>query len=588
MRSFTEIFNQFSQAAIAKLPFGEDYRHVNALKSLIQQRTTLSKQLEKYSSSETTKHVAEVYKHFCEAQQEWNESIDGTDEELAAVATAEDALFLVCNNLNINTEAAEKVAKLEYELACVKKKLDIDIIPFFNALLSSSINAMTSWQKTILADYSNQENEPAQDSFIRYISACSDHYLPKEYLEEPGQRFPSAVDNNYYFGFAHFQACKNKSASTNTKAGLLASRAPKKMARKPGELVGETQDDKSLQSFLEMLFNANVTAILSLCPTGDRLNYKLVSSGRFQTKFDEENKAILITDTLDPKNPPSRKIHFSHFDVPDQKQLDLPTAELTELLHVYKHYQAGMVLVHCDSGVGRTGQIRLLFGLLDLLSDRSQMQIDIALLIDALVNDRETDCSILVEALFKAMIKTLNELRQTRYCVETEPQFLGSLPLMVLLVATQKNCYSAGELNKLRKSLGIKEMPENNALVSKQKFFSVPARSSDKDPLPTPQDDIQRKATPVKQPARLFSRDINRSNHADRLRGAVVTIRQSDQLVRARSSLLPSSLPLIPTRPRVAPPSTIQDVGGLFPQIRRRISDLPRPPSGNNQTSFSK
>ncbi|MCX7120968.1 MAG: protein-tyrosine phosphatase family protein [Gammaproteobacteria bacterium] len=577
MRSFTEITEEWCKKAISLLPFGEDYRHVNALKSLMQQKKRLESQLGKFTgssslSSEQADLLTLSFNSTSHLEQELLHAEDITDEQEKKFNTSKTEFSDLCKSYGIDEKKAIEIATgkltLENQLTHLESKLNEEIIPFFNSILLKGPKNNSPWQKNIHEHFTKLTIQHNAENFINYINATSDHYLPEIYAEEAGQRFPSSANNAYNSGFAHFQACKNKFTLAESKAGLLASRAPKKS----GGLHREAQDDEALQSFLKMLFDLDVKYILALGPTGDRLDYKAVSANRYQTQFDEKNNIITIADMLDAENPIFKRSQFSHFGVADQKQLNPSDTELAELLQLYNAYKRETVLVHCDSGVGRTGQIRLLFGVLDSLSSQTELQFEIAELIDALINKREYNPIKLIKKMIGIMSDTLNELRQTRYCVETEAQFSGSLPTLLVLIAFQKKCYSEKELCDLREALGVQAIKAHyKENVKKKSSVTEFVIESDSDSEPsTPAVAAKEQAVTPKPPtstpgkSRIFIR--NDSPHPLAKHSYSGT---SSRLVLERKASVIIELPALPGRSKAG---NHYDRSRLFTSHERRTT----------------
>ena len=454
---------------IIHFPFGEDYRHVNALKAFLQAKERLFLEIEIFSIKEL---LPEEFELIAISSQRINElhgllkaSKEISDELLQEYNETKAKITKICLKYKMDEarvkEAVEKKIKAKQDLSYVDRRLEEEIIPFFRKILTGHSEPDSPWQKKIHDSFLEKYTQDDLKEFIDYVGFITNDFLPKHYLNVLGELFPNGKEYAYNDGFAHFQRCKHAERTNEHLIGLLASRAPKKMG-------GESSADKdarnaqSLQSFLNMMFDTNVSYVLALGPTGDRLDYKSVFEGRYQARFNQKNNIITVVDT---QNNARREIHFSHFGVADQTELSLSSSEVGELLKIYKYYKGGLVLVHCDSGVGRTGQIRFLFAMLDCLNGDFPSLIRVATVIDGLVNNRSNNVEDLINMLLRKMKAVIKELRQVRYCIEVESQFLGSIPLLILLIAHQRNCYSSNQLCALRQSLGIPEIVKQKKIV---------------------------------------------------------------------------------------------------------------------------
>ena len=183
------------------------------------------------------------------------------------------------------------------------------------------------------------------------------------------------------------------------------------------------------------------------------MNYRSVKTGKLTSDFDEEESILYITNN---ETNITKAIHFLHIPVDDQKALNLKNQELIAVLDFHKKYKQGVVLAHCDSGVGRTGQTALLLAIQSYLSNNTKTNQKVLQLIDALINNSmadEIETEKLIRQLYKAMGRILNQLRKIRFSVEQPEQFLNSFVQTLLLSATEKKEYSHSQIDRLRSTL---------------------------------------------------------------------------------------------------------------------------------------
>ncbi|MDP1574566.1 MAG: hypothetical protein Q8L78_06525 [Coxiellaceae bacterium] len=365
--------------------------------------------------------------------------------------------------------------KQDDALATVKKLLQSEdykpdaLIAEANDLIKK-YDSFSSWLKVIYQQYVTQlatSDNPVStiDKFLAFLLKKGSEFLPRNYVGwgstiPAEQKFPSSGSEHDRdkSGHAHFQPCTGHYKQRTKPAGLLASCAPPK-AKKSAGVAQETTDAinaKRLQAFLEMLFERQVEHIIELGADKNdiRLIYHSVASGKLISEFDEEENVLILTNT---ETGITRAIHFTHIPVDDQKALNLANEELSALLNFYNQSKQGTVLAHCDSGVGRTGQIALLLGIQNYFSNNPKVYEKVLLLIEALIHDNPIDnaeVTKLITQLYTTMARILNQLRKIRYSVEQPEQFLSSFAQTLLLSATDAH-YPDDEIDLLRERLGV-------------------------------------------------------------------------------------------------------------------------------------
>lgn len=390
-----------------------------------------------------------------------------------------------------NTEEAERQLRRLQEL----KKYFLDIFSQYRRDLLKSTNSCasldslassdaeletsaptTAWQTMMCERFSQSKNHIPED-FIEFLKTEGKKYLPENYAPTGGiveSNFPSSTKNKIENFFAHFQACAASDAKEG--AGLIASSAPQKSAA-----LGTDADNQALQFFLSMLYAQNVSYIVVLGSNAKRLNYQNidVDKGNFASMKENDGEVFYVLGN----ELPEKKITVTQLKVNDNASLNLTNEDCRKLIDIYAKYKAEIILVHCDSGVGRTGQIRLLFALLDYCHNNPSISQDILNLVagvnamqrsnalqsiisasgldDTASAQKEVSRQIkekiknTLATLTTLMFEILLELRKIRYCLQTEDQFKGTPVQLLLLLATQNGC-KPEELDVIRNCFDLK------------------------------------------------------------------------------------------------------------------------------------
>ncbi|MCX7124676.1 MAG: hypothetical protein NTU49_02760 [Gammaproteobacteria bacterium] len=287
--------------------------------------------------------------------------------------------------------------------------------------------------------------------FISFLLSDSKKYLPGFYkVNKNGSstaeiRFPSSATNKYEAGtaFAHFDI------GSNPDSPLLAMNAPMKSD-------DEKINHDTLQDYLTMLSRTQVSHIVCLDMNySTASDYKNADCDFFQTTFDSETNTITLRDKTTNE---TREINYTAIFVEDNEPLNLDNNELRVISSLSeKKYPLNTRAVHCFSGVGRTGEFRLLLALLNKYHNDTVFKsaCDGLLSVSALPDLDETQVkarSKNVNVVCDVMSKTLCELRKIRFCVQAEKQF--DMKQFLLLVAADQ-AYDDKNLNQLRENMGV-------------------------------------------------------------------------------------------------------------------------------------
>lgn len=378
----------------------------------------------------------------------------------------------------------------------------------------------TTWQAFAASTFEKRATEDkSADAFIIFVLESARSYLPERYMPynevtaAAELRFPASADARVpYNEFAH--------VLTHASGGkLIASHVPS-ITQHDTETNNTTT-----QNFLGMLHKMNVSMIIDLGTDADRsrrVAYHHVKNGQYTTSLtevqseyynngdsnieadddnfvsiavrieDNQSKKCSTLNSMHFKNTTSqenRKIGLCRIYVNDNTSLDLNNNTLQTMLAAHEKYKRGeTVLVHCSSGVGRTGQVRLLFALLDAFSDDISFKTAcLSIITIALSGDRNAASELLLDHslgyFFNTMSKLLCNLRKTRYCVQTETQFDGTFSQFMLLTGKMIGL-SDDQLNLLRARFSINEPASNSATANRATPRLPASQSTSSNPRP--------------------------------------------------------------------------------------------------------
>jgi len=344
---------------------------------------------------------------------------------------------------------------LEEKLKTVTENLEGTIFWFNNTIYSQNPSELTGWKKYILLRYRESSPPITADinHFIQFLLRYSKNSFPEQYhssSQNPHyaeKNFPSGRHQQDERNFAHFHPCFTHTQSKQERhapGGILASDAPQREKN-----AGNETHEEQIQSFLEMISSWNVQCVVSLGFNSNRLNYANHSSGRFRTEVNTETLGFSLTDT---QTGQKKEIQRMQFQVADNAALALSYQKIKHLLSAYEIYKSETILVHCDSGVGRTGQWRLLFDLIDELSRAPQLNKQCDAIIQNMSEDPNNEDTFkqLLSTLYQTMTTSLFRLRKTRYCIQSEQQFVNSLPLFLLIYSIKVLNFNESQVERLR------------------------------------------------------------------------------------------------------------------------------------------
>lgn len=414
------------------IPFNFDYASLNWLAYLPQEELRLNLLLLDHSLSEEQKekiqnNLKDIDQNRSKNQETFSAIISEhlkIKEKISMLKTQK----MESEKVIYDDEASDLAASMsasqfedaDKELAAIRKA-----IPEIEKLKEPS-----EWQKLMFAEFLKTHSNLSADflvlrnQFISFLLEKNTVHFPEEYQANAAAKinFPSSNKNTVGLGHLDIKGRKK----------ILAISAPMKSGTVFSTLKAK-QDQETLDNFKKTLIDNQIKTVIclgTLAKHRQRLNYR---------KMLQENNIALV-----------------EIDVEDNKSLNLSNNQLRTLISRYKK-QDEIDAVHCDSGVGRTGQLRLLFSLLDkfessdLFSTACNWMLSFFLDSENLDNQEpKVDIKKLVDYLLKKISETLAELRQIRYCVQTEEQFSNTLPqLLLLLIAAQKN-YTDEQLNTIR------------------------------------------------------------------------------------------------------------------------------------------
>lgn len=402
-----------------------------------------------------------------------------------AVPFGEDYKHL--NKLAFYTQECARIEKenpQDSNLVFLRQRL-AEVQDFFVKIFQNSAKIKSPWQKAAVAKYiqSCGSRTPSAAGFLHYIVSSERPFLPKTYspaslaLSTAEINFPSAdvSGGRDTVEFTHLI----KNFGDPKMGGILASHVPH-------YINDAAANQRQEQAFLEMLYRRDVKHIVALGGKKDRFNYQNHFEGRYQTALQTvgDHSTIVLTDT---QTGHSKRIHFIGFSVGDQKSVNLADKDLQALIAVHELRKNELTLIHCDSGVGRTGQITLLLKALEAYEIDPAFQAACNNLQSALLNTNpeQTGIEKLTKFIYSELSVLLYNIRGTRYSVETEEQFIGALPQLVLLLATQQGA-SPDILAVLRNTMGVEE-PNAGALADLEKEVTfVELHGSDSSSASTP------------------------------------------------------------------------------------------------------
>lgn len=417
------------------VPFAGDYESMNNLAILMQREAEQSPTDNGHKSQlEQTKAKLMIPLLRCKIPEReiLLEELDKKNMQLTEMRLALNGLIdeTMSNEKGLpeagNDPFPEKINNMELEISA----LETSIAKTRKDLEMSNVE-YTEWQITMLLQFEQEHPGLPESQWIEFLLQKSKSYLPEKYRTKneancvAASKFPSS-EQQHETEFAHFDQ------GMRAASRLLAVNAHAKSAKFGGRAARPlTTDMKNSQSWLNLVLTSGVRHIVALGENPKRVDYTAVSSGVLQTSTKDGIINLSNTSTNIVTN-----IGYSLFNVVDNASLDSANKSMMKLYKVYEVYKKHTVLVHCDSGVGRTGQVRLLFAMLDELSrdDKLKSQCDdlTASIINQSIDSSKEER--IITAIFNKMVDTLNQLRKTRYCIQTESQLTGALTLLLMLI----------------------------------------------------------------------------------------------------------------------------------------------------------
>jgi len=231
--------------------------------------------------------------------------------------------------------------------------------------------------------------------------------------------------------------------------------------------AGPIFDKPTLWSpFLSMIANNNVAQVLSLGESPDDFNSYTSVSGPVVV----DGYTIAVEEVDNPSHAYyahrleiksqegiTHSSYLTNIPVTDNIPLNFSFQAAQAFLGVYNNATlTSPVVVHCASGVGRTGQVRLLFRALDVIKSDSRFRnaIDTLLKTGLIVEDEQKYVS-------SAIRQMAFKLRKIRYALQVESQYTGSFEQLLLLRATQLGCNNEAYC-KLQEALGVNNLHQHN------------------------------------------------------------------------------------------------------------------------------
>jgi protein tyrosine phosphatase len=246
---------------------------------------------------------------------------------------------------------------------------------------------------------------------------------------------------------------------------------------------GWHKEDDNLKIFIAYLFANKPAQILSLGresadnKENDFTNYIQRAFSENTSGYRLNNYTIKVIArkncykvTIDKDNE-SYSFYYNNLKVFDNKSINLDNEGLRGLLHIYNNVDKDhKILIHCASGVGRTGQLRLLFGLLDRLKN----DIKFSQNIDTLIMQSKKD-NLGYDYVAQVFKQELCRIRKIRYAIQVSEQYVNCFPLLLMLRAVQLNM-DEENINLLRQALSGTFIIEKNAQMT---FTDFTCRLSD-------------------------------------------------------------------------------------------------------------
>lgn len=475
MPNLNDLIQSTFKKTIEEIFFSDDYRNLNNLCFLLEKKRGFEKELEALLPVSLTSNSDELI-----AITKLHTSIDDCtqgllevdqEKEKEKIREEKESYLIAVHELyqltNLNEETAKKIQYIQKSLEeirrTIEEKKEYFATIYRNLLLKKCENA---WQKKVFTDFivfqkdfprslKNlfeskivvTEFEHDKNLFISYLVQYQTNFLPLEYNDwetdlPSEQKFPSSKEHRTSFGFGHVMPC----FTAKSKGKIIASCAPFKNTIRGKE----KENDKTLQNFLRLLFD-EIEIVIEIGDDADtRADYKKCSL--FSHKTSKKDNQILIIEEVGASQ--KKHIHHIHLNAMDQHPVYLSNEDILELLRITHSVKTGSsALIHCSSGVGRTGQLCLMLSMLDFLKNndvfRNQL-IQFALKSEAM---SEGKIVLLIQETFNQMKTLLKKLRGVRYSIEQPSQFLAVFYQILLLAVAEKRFMMGSPENIFKKEL---------------------------------------------------------------------------------------------------------------------------------------
>ncbi len=371
------------------------------------------------------------------------ETIQPIQEGLKSVYSNHDYKFL--NALGYALKTKQKVPITGYAALSLE-----DIIKFgmsTNNQLSNRLKEIINI-KSVCASQSLVEERA--EKILELTNAAE--FLPEDWCQEimsDGDYFyPNSSSNHLMSWSAHLD--KNK---------IIA-------AAGPGAQAHYSSEQKC--KFFNLILQEKPKQILALGRTGNdffdyfqlseqkevKLIYQETNQEKIEYTITKEKNQYGLRITLKTELQ-QHSLYYNQIEVYDNSPVHLKVDDLPKLLAIYNNYDEGnRLLIHCASGVGRTGQVRWLFALLD----RFKVDPEFSRLIDSLLDNNKLKLNE-GNYIIKVFTEELYRLRKIRYAVQDQKQIEDCLPMILLLRATQLN-NSKQDLEKLYQELYKNKQPQ--------------------------------------------------------------------------------------------------------------------------------
>src|SRR3990167_8728376 len=196
MRSIAEVIQQYGREALKQLPFGEDYRYINSLRFLTQQKEKMTQALSLLSplTDIDLSQLTESYLQHAIAQSAFNDDMD-SDTKADELDASLNQFRALCESFSVNTEKAAKIAELQMELKKIEDRLS-EIHAHFAECFHNANKRTSLWQKIILKAIAlkKQSRQHQKNSLPIFKKPANAIYQKPIYLKW-ARVFQAAINN---------------------------------------------------------------------------------------------------------------------------------------------------------------------------------------------------------------------------------------------------------------------------------------------------------------------------------------------------------------------------------------------------------